>query len=89
MFRGFHGRCFEGLASGPAIEDRWGKPGKDLADRPEVRKYTLEKLNGYLVSKELQDIDDYIVPVSLNDDQGIMGAVKLAIEALDCYNLQN
>jgi len=27
----FHGnRCFEGLASGPAIEERWGKPARDL-----------------------------------------------------------
>ncbi len=31
-----HGACFEGMASGPAIEERWGKPGKDLADMPEV-----------------------------------------------------
>lgn len=26
----FHGDCFEGLASGPAIEKRWGKKGQDL-----------------------------------------------------------
>jgi len=27
----FHNnRCFEGLASGPAIQERWGKPAKDL-----------------------------------------------------------
>lgn len=28
----FHGTCFEGLAAGPAIEERWGKPGKELED---------------------------------------------------------
>jgi fructokinase len=32
----FHGGCFEGMASGPAIEDRWGARGTDLADRDEV-----------------------------------------------------
>ena len=32
----FHASCFEGLASGPAIQKRWGKKGVELADRPEV-----------------------------------------------------
>ncbi|GMB09355.1 ROK family protein [Thermolongibacillus altinsuensis] len=32
----FHQDCLEGLASGPAIEKRWGKKGTELADRPEV-----------------------------------------------------
>jgi fructokinase len=26
----------EGLAAGPAIEERWGKKGMDLAEKPEV-----------------------------------------------------
>jgi fructokinase len=32
----FHGDCFEGLASGGAIRQRWGKPAEELADRSEV-----------------------------------------------------
>lgn len=117
----YHGACFEGMASGPAIEDRWGKPGRELADRAEVweleagyiaqaltslvmilsperiilgggvmhqeqlfpmiRKKTLEAVAGYLNTELLADIDHYIVPASLGDDQGIMGAVQLAVEA--------
>ncbi|WP_350302855.1 ROK family protein [Peribacillus frigoritolerans] len=32
----YHRDCLEGLASGPAIEGRWGKPAAQLADRQEV-----------------------------------------------------
>ena len=127
-FRGVcpnHGTCFEGMASGPAIEARWGKPAKELADKPEVwdleaayiaqamvdvimtlspqkiilgggvidgqakqlfpliRKKTLEKINGYIDTKELRNMDSYIVPASLNGNQGIKGALELAQLALE------
>ncbi|MBR5980009.1 MAG: ROK family protein, partial [Oscillospiraceae bacterium] len=117
----YHKECFEGLASGPAIEERWGEPGRALADRPEVweleaeyiaraiaslvmilspqriilgggvmhqlqlfpmiREKVIREIGGYIKTGELSDIDGYIVPASLNDDQGIMGALKLAIDA--------
>lgn len=32
----YHHDCLEGLAAGPAIEARWGKSGKELANHPEV-----------------------------------------------------
>jgi fructokinase len=32
----FHGDCFEGLASGSAIRERWGKPAEELGDKTEV-----------------------------------------------------
>jgi len=32
----FHKNCMESLASGPAVEGRWGKKGVELADRDEV-----------------------------------------------------
>lgn len=50
---------------------------------PLVRQKTAELVNGYIQTPELEDMDNYIVPASLNDDQGIMGAVKLAMDALE------
>jgi len=34
------------------------------------------------VTSELNDIEHYIVPASLNDDQGILGGIKLAVDSL-------
>ena len=119
----FHQTCLEGMASGPAIEERWGKKAIELSDKDEVwdleaaylaqamvnticilspkriilgggvmhqmqlfelvREKTLKRLNNYLNVPELKDMEKYIVPASLHDDQGIMGAVKLAIDAYE------
>lgn len=124
MVRGvcpYHPNCLEGLASGPAIERRWGRPAQELADctavweleayyiaqalcsyillisperivlgggvmhqeqmLPLVRKEVRRQLRGYIQGKGLDDMDQYIVPVSLGDNQGVMGAIKLAMDA--------
>ena len=118
-----HDRCFEGLASGPSIEARWGAPAKKLVDRPEVWElesdyiaqaletyvvcYSPQKiilgggvmhqeqllplvrekfaayLNKYLRTPELEDLDSYIVPNSLNEKQGILGCLELGRRALE------
>ena len=49
---------------------------------PIIRKKFLEYINGYLDTAELQDIDHFIVPESLNGDQGILGALKLALQII-------
>ena len=117
----YHELCLEGLASGPAIAARWGKPGAELADRKEVweleayylaqaicsyimilsperiivgggvshqeqmmpmiRKEVERQMGGYIQAKGMKDLDHYIVLPSLNDNQGIMGGLKLAMDA--------
>ncbi|PXV85995.1 fructokinase [Lachnotalea glycerini] len=119
----YHGTCLEGMASGPAIEKRWGKKAVELKDNdivweieayyiaqalmnyiltlaprriilgggvmhqmqlfPLIRKEVERLLNGYLNTKEIKDMDHYIIPASLNDNQGIMGCIQLAKIALD------
>ncbi|MCR5753494.1 MAG: ROK family protein [Acetatifactor sp.] len=117
----YHKTCLEGLAAGPAIEERWGKKGVELQDRDEVWKleahyiaqaivnyiyvYSPQKIilgggvmhqeqlfpmirkeveklnNGYISLDVLGNLDKYIVPASLNDNQGIMGAIALGYQA--------
>lgn len=48
---------------------------------PLVRRQVRDQLHGYLEGKGLDDLDHYIVPISLGDNQGVMGAVKLAMDA--------
>lgn len=119
----YHPNCIESLASGPAIEGRWGKKAYELANQSEVweleayyigqaitnyiltlspnkiilwggvmhqpqlfplvRKNVVTNLNGYVNSDViLSDIDNYIVPPALNDDPGIMGALRLGYNEL-------
>lgn len=119
----YHKTCLEGLAAGPAIEERWGKKAVELADRPEVwdmeadyiaqalvgyiltlspemiilgggvmhqeqlfpliREKVKEYLGGYIQAKEIENMERYIVPASLHDDQGIMGCLELARRAAE------
>lgn len=52
----FHANCVEGLAAGPAIEERWGKKGYELSDCAEVWE-----LEAYYIA---QAITNYIVTYS-------------------------
>ena len=45
---------------------------------PLIRNQVKALLNGYIKTDLLDDIDNYIVPAALNDDQGIMGCIQLA-----------
>ena len=45
---------------------------------PLIRSQVVKLLNGYVKTAQIADIDNYIVPASLNDNQGIMGCIQLA-----------
>ncbi|MBQ8148610.1 MAG: ROK family protein [Lachnospiraceae bacterium] len=49
---------------------------------PLIRRKVIEKMNGYIRTPEMADMEHYIVPASLQGDQGIMGCVRLAELAL-------
>ena len=56
----YHGTCFEGLAAGPAIEERWGKKAVELADNNEVWElesaYIAQALSSYILTLSPQII---------------------------------
>lgn len=56
----FHKDCLEGMAAGPAIEDRWGKKGFELAENNEVWEleayYLAQALVNYILILSPQKI---------------------------------
>ena len=120
----YHGDCLEGLASGPAINRRWGQIAETLPDShpaweleaeyialalmnliyaysPErivlgggvsqhaglhatVRRKVQQGLNGYIQSPILLNgMDKYIVPPSLGNRSGVLGAIAMAIDLVN------
>ncbi|HEX3023156.1 MAG TPA: ROK family protein [Lachnospiraceae bacterium] len=53
---------------------------------PIIQKEVLRLLNGYIITPELQEIEKYIVLPALNDNQGILGCVKLALYEAEAKN---
>lgn len=119
-FRGncsYHGCCLEGVASGPAIEKRWGKSAKEIDEYNVAWKLEANYLaqaiynymlilspqriilgggvmeqkhlfkmicseivkinNGYIDLNAFGNLEQYIVPASLNGEQGIKGCLYL------------
>lgn len=56
----FHENCLEGLASGPAVEARWGKPAVELADQMNVWEleayYIAQAVTNYILTYSPQKI---------------------------------
>lgn len=51
-----------------------------LFDR--IRKQVFERMAGYLDTAQMRDLEHYIVPASLQDNQGIMGCLELGRRAI-------
>ncbi len=45
---------------------------------PLIRKEVARLLNGYIKTRQMEELDQYIVPASLKDNQGILGCIQLA-----------
>lgn len=56
---------------------------KQPALLPLVREKFTELLAGYIRTKEVADVEHYIVGASLNDNQGVMGCIGLALQAMN------
>lgn len=63
----YHGDCFEGLASGPAIEARWGKKAADLSDIAQVWE-----LEGYYIAQALAQYILILAPKKIILGGGVM-----------------
>jgi fructokinase len=68
----FHGDCWEGLAAGPAIAARWGKPAEELDDVDAVWQLEARYLALGLVS-----VISIISPERIVIGGGVMNASKL------------
>lgn len=120
----YHGDCAEGLASGPAIAARAGKPAEQLPPDdsawtpvahalggllhnlvltatpqriligggvavgqpgllPRIRAALLESLAGYGVAEKIAGDPDFVSAPALGDRAGPLGAIAVAMRALD------
>jgi fructokinase len=63
----YHSDCLEGLAAGPAIEERWNAKGIDLAEREEVWD-----LEGYYIAQALMQYILILSPKKIILGGGVM-----------------
>jgi len=68
----FHGDCLEGLASGTAIEARWGRKGEQLSD--DHPAWTLE---AYYLAQAIVNIGLILSPQRIIIGGGVMGNIRL------------
>jgi fructokinase len=79
----FHGDCWEGLAAGPAIEARWGRPPRELRTEESVWR-----LEARYVALGLVNVVSVLSPErvvlggGVMDVPGLLGLVRAEVDAL-------
>ncbi|WP_431732471.1 ROK family protein [Clostridium pasteurianum] len=68
----FHKACLEGVAAGPAIEERWGKKAYDLADKKEVWE-----MEAYYLAQALMTYTLILSPERIVMGGGVMKQLQL------------
>ncbi|MEH7612099.1 ROK family protein [Gottfriedia acidiceleris] len=68
----YHRDCLEGLASGPAIEARWGQTGSNLINRKEVWD-----LEGYYIAQALMQYILILSPKKIILGGGVMNQMQV------------
>ncbi|BCN31272.1 ROK family protein [Anaeromicropila herbilytica] len=68
----FHDNCFEGLASGPAIEERWNQKAEELAQKEEVWQ-----LEAYYIAQAIVQYILILSPRKIILGGGVMHVSKL------------
>lgn len=86
----YHESCLEGLAAGPAIMERWGKPAAELADRTEVWElesdYIAQAVTNYILTLSPQKV--ILGGGVMHQEQMFPLVRKKVLEKLNSY-LQN
>lgn len=68
----YHGNCLEGIASGPAIEKRYGKSGYELSDQP-----TVWQMEAYYLAQALMSYTLSLSPERIIIGGGVMKQQQL------------
>ncbi len=80
----YHGDCFEGMAAGPAIAARWGRPGGDLAGAQLAEAVSIE---AFYVAQGLRNVvytiapERIIVGGGVAEMRGLLDAVRNELTA--------
>lgn len=78
----YHGDCIEGLASGPAIEQRWGRSLDQLADQPEALALIAEYIAHLASTLVLLHMPDRLIfGGGVMKAPGLIEAVRKATDA--------